>query len=130
MQGHIQVLLRYREKIARDGLLRLGVKVAPHRRADVGQLIGGQIRTAAKHHVLQSVRRTRETLRRFVRSNQVVHYRGHHGRKGLRTITTRRPLSSVALDTSSAASGLPSEPDRAGRRPREERAKAYARPEL
>ena len=30
----------------------------------------------------KSVGRTREALWRFVRSNQVVHYRGHHRRQG------------------------------------------------
>ncbi len=36
MQGHIQVLLRNREEIARDGLLRVGVKVTSHRCGDGG----------------------------------------------------------------------------------------------
>ena len=51
VQRHVQVLRRHGEEILRDRLLGVGVGVAAHGGRDVGQLVGGQPRAAAKHHV-------------------------------------------------------------------------------
>ena len=81
MQRHVQVLGRHGEQILRQALARVGVEVAAHDAADIGELIGGQPRAAAEHHVFLRVRRAGKAGRRLVRADQVVHRGRDHRRQ-------------------------------------------------
>ena len=66
------------EIILRHDLLGIGVKVAAHRRNQVGKLGGRETRAAAKHHVFEGVRHAGKTGWRFVRTHQVIELSRHH----------------------------------------------------
>ena len=65
----------------RDGMLRVGVVIAAERGGNGGELIGGQTRAAAKHHVLGGVRRAGKFGGRFVGADAIIDHRGDDGRK-------------------------------------------------
>jgi len=79
LQGDLQVFSRRGEKILRDGLLRIGVVIAAHRRRSGRELVSAQTRTASKHHVFHRVRGAGKFRRTFVRADAVIDHRGDDG---------------------------------------------------
>jgi hypothetical protein len=72
VQRHVQILGRHREPVLGQILACVGIEIAANHAADVGELIGGESRAAAEHHVLLGVRSTRKSLRCLIRPGQVV----------------------------------------------------------
>ena len=81
VQGDVEVLRRDGEDVLGHALPRVGIEVASHDTADVGELVGGEARAAAKHHVLLRMRHPRESLGRLVGAHQVIHRRRDHRRQ-------------------------------------------------
>ena len=80
-KGDVEVLGGHREHVLRHRLLRGGVELAAHGRAQVGELRGRELAAAAEHHVLLRVRHPGEAGGRLVGPDEVVHRRRHHGRQ-------------------------------------------------
>jgi hypothetical protein len=83
MQGDIEILSRHGVEVLREAFPRIGVEVTAYHAADVGQLIGGQARTAPEHHVLLGVRRARETDRALIGADEIIDRSRDHRRQGV-----------------------------------------------
>ncbi len=77
----VEILGRHGEEILGHALARVGVEIAAHDAADVGELIGGESRAAAKHHVLLRVRHPGKSLRRLIGAHQVIDRGRDHRRQ-------------------------------------------------
>ena len=73
VQRHVEILRGNGEEVLGHALARVGVEIAAHDAADIGELVGGEARAAAKHHVLLRVRHARESRGRFIAARQVIH---------------------------------------------------------
>jgi hypothetical protein len=83
MQGDIEILSRHGVEVLREAFPRIGVEVTAYHAADVGQLIGGQARTAPEHHVFLGVRRARETDRALIGADEIVDRSRDHRCQGV-----------------------------------------------
>ncbi len=74
MQSYVEVLRGHGEEVLSHRLLRIRVEHSADAGGDVRQLVRRKARTAAEHHVLLGMRRSRKTLGRFIRAGPVIHY--------------------------------------------------------
>ena len=81
VQRDVEILGGHREQVLRQALARVGVEIAAHDAADVGELVGGQPGTAAEHHVFHRVRGAGESRGRLVGAGEVVDRGRHHRRE-------------------------------------------------
>ena len=81
VERHVEIFRGDSIKILRERLARVGVEGATHGAADIGELIGGEARTAAEHHMLLRVGGARKTGRRLFAADEVIHRRGCNGRE-------------------------------------------------
>ena len=81
LQRDVEVLGGDGEDVLRDGLLRVRIEAPAQRRADVGELVPGEPRAPAEHHVLLRVRHAGEAVGRLVGADEVVHLGGHDRRQ-------------------------------------------------
>ena len=81
MKRHIKVRGRHGEKELRGGLARIGVEAAAHEAADRRQLVGGETRIAAEHHMLLGMRQAGKAGRRLVGADEIVDRRRDHRRQ-------------------------------------------------
>src|ERR1700733_794513 len=82
MQGDVEILGRYGVEVLREAFARVRVEVAADHATDVGELIRGEARAAAEHHVFLRVRRSRKDRGRLIGANEVVHRRrGYRGER-------------------------------------------------
>jgi len=97
VQRDVEILGRHREQVLREILAGVGVELAAHQAADVGELNGGEPGAAAEHHVLLGVRGAGKPRRCLVRAHQVVDGGRDHGCQGvahddhLQPVGERRP---------------------------------------
>ena len=78
VQRDVEILGRHREQVLREILAGVGVELAAHQAADVGELNGGEPGAAAEHHVLLGVRGAGKPRRRLIRAREIVDRGGDH----------------------------------------------------
>ena len=83
MQRYVEIFGRYGEQVLGQAFTRIGVEVAAHHIADVGELLGRQSRAAAEHHVLHGVRGPGKTGRCLDGAGQIIDRGRDHGCEGV-----------------------------------------------
>ena len=79
---------------------RVGVEVAAHDAADIGELVGGEPGAAAEHHVFLRMRGAGKSVRRFVGADEIVHRGRHDRRQRVAHDDDAQAVGSVARSTS------------------------------